>query len=877
MELVFDNENLWLGNLGHFFVVLSFCTAIIGVILYSMATKNNDWLPWARLTKIFNSFSIISVVVLLYVIIYGHFYEYYYAWAHSGNELPWYYMISSFWEGQEGSFLLWMFWNAVIGFMLLKRIRKWEAPVMAIIMLCQAVLASMLLGVDITPDYTFGSSPFSLLREVRPEIFALPDFEMFNIPQTDYLKLITNGTGLNPLLQNYWMVIHPPILFFGFAASIFPFAFAIAGLWTRKYKEWIKPALPWTLVSILVLGVGIMLGGIWAYEALSFGGYWAWDPVENASLVPWIIMIAALHVMLVHKSTGHSVILSYLLAMGGFILIVYSTFLTRSGVLGETSVHSFTDLGLSQQLLVFLFMFTLVPVLFSFKSKEHRWYYAISFVLLILINLASQHFQVTLNAAYVIGSGFMMIRNFNKNLPLSKKEEHIYSREFWMFIASLVLLVSAVHIIHNTSFPVWNKIGMGFAWLINPIADIFSNWGPLKGIGEGLKSLSEGRLTVPTNVVEYYNKWQIIFAIFIGFLSAIGQFFRYKKTEPRKAFMSILITLLIAIGFTIGGALLFEIEKLSWLIFLLASIYTMVANTYYIFTVLKGKIRIAGASVAHFGFGLMMVGVLVSSGKKEVISINKHVNLGTNYNPKETRENILLFKNQTNEMGKYLVTYMGDSISEPYSYYRVKYTNLEGGNEFSLYPDAHKSDEMGLVPNPDTRHYWNKDLFTYVSSVPDKNQTEEWMDEETHLKNIGDSLIVAKHLIIFDDVDTISGSMISDSLAEHQLHVANFRVFGSDTIYNVKAVFGIKNFASSYAMPTFISKPGIELTYEPEFNNMKWVSKIKTRVKPQEYIIMKAIVFPYINLLWLGSILMAAGFTLSIRKRLSDLKTKNST
>lgn len=143
---------------------------------------------------------------------------------------------------------------------------------------------------------------------------------------SDYLAQITDGKGLNPLLQNYWMVIHPPTLFFGFASSIIPFAFAIGGLWTAKYKEWLKPALPWTLVSVMILGTGIIMGGFWAYESLSFGGYWAWDPVENASLVPWLLLIVTVHLMLIYKSTGTSIILTYILSIASFLLVLYATF-----------------------------------------------------------------------------------------------------------------------------------------------------------------------------------------------------------------------------------------------------------------------------------------------------------------------------------------------------------------------------------------------------------------------------------------------------------------------------------------------------------------------------------------------------------------------
>ena len=108
------------------------------------------------------------------------------------------------------------------------------------------------------------------------------------------------------LLRNYWMVIHPPILFLGFASTIIPFAYAYAGIQTKRFGDWVTPALPWALFSACVLGVGIMMGGKWAYESLSFGGYWAWDPVENASLVPWLILIAGIHTMVIYKATAHS-------------------------------------------------------------------------------------------------------------------------------------------------------------------------------------------------------------------------------------------------------------------------------------------------------------------------------------------------------------------------------------------------------------------------------------------------------------------------------------------------------------------------------------------------------------------------------------------
>src|SRR5699024_5326059 len=113
-----------------------------------------------------------------------------------------------------------------------------------------------------------------------------------------------DGRGLNPLLQSPWLVIHPPIFFLGFSLMSVPFCFAMAALWRRKFSEWIKPALPWTLGANLCLLVALFLGAYWAYVTLSFGGFWAWDPVENAALVPWLLGMAGIHVMIVQKKNG---------------------------------------------------------------------------------------------------------------------------------------------------------------------------------------------------------------------------------------------------------------------------------------------------------------------------------------------------------------------------------------------------------------------------------------------------------------------------------------------------------------------------------------------------------------------------------------------
>jgi cytochrome c-type biogenesis protein CcmF len=159
------------------------------------------------------------------------------------------------------------------------------------------------------------------------------------------LTVPPDGRGLNPLLQNFWMVIHPPVLFIGFASMAAPFSLAIAGLWKKDFAILSRQGFPWVLVATSVLGLGIMLGAYWAYGVLGWGGYWGWDPVENSSLVPWLTGIALLHTMLAQLRTGKYARTNIALAIVSFILVIYSTFLTRSGILGDASVHAFTDPG----------------------------------------------------------------------------------------------------------------------------------------------------------------------------------------------------------------------------------------------------------------------------------------------------------------------------------------------------------------------------------------------------------------------------------------------------------------------------------------------------------------------------------------------------
>jgi cytochrome c-type biogenesis protein CcmF len=252
-----------------------------------------------------------------------------YVFQYSGLDLPIRFQMAAFWAGQKGSFLIWLLWGVLLGVPLLRSCGRLEAPVMGIYTLAQLGVLFILVR----------ESPFLMLDHAPAD-----------------------GQGLNPLLQDNWMVIHPPIMFVGYALAAVPFAFAMAALLVRDTKEWAARAFPWALGGFLVLGCAILMGGYWAYKTLGWGGYWGWDPVENASLIPWILGTALVHGLYLERTRGRFRRMNLVLAALVFLSVLYGTFLTRSGVLADFSVHSFVDLGISGWLIALMGVFLTLSV-----------------------------------------------------------------------------------------------------------------------------------------------------------------------------------------------------------------------------------------------------------------------------------------------------------------------------------------------------------------------------------------------------------------------------------------------------------------------------------------------------------------------------------
>ena len=697
MEIQYIGEQLWAGKLGHLFLVLSFTGALMSALSYALGAKSQtEFDRWKRLARggfATHAIGVLGIVGTLFYLLINHRFEYHYVWQHSNTEMPLRYILSCFWEGQEGSFLLWTFWHMILGFMLMRLRNGWEAPVMAVVALVQAFLASMLLGTVIL-GYRLGSNPFVLLRD-HPDFINLPFVKV-----ADYLARL-DGRGLNPLLQNYWMTIHPPILFLGFASTLVPFAFAIAGLWTRRYTEWLKPALPWAFFGIMILGTGILMGGAWAYEALSFGGFWAWDPVENSSLVPWIILVGAAHVMVIQKNRGQSLILTFVLSTLSFILVLYSTFLTRSGILGDTSVHAFTDLGMSGQLLVYLLTFLFLGLVLLIL----RW----------------------------------------KEIPGTDGDDHLLSREFWMFVGSMVLVVSAFQILFTTSIPVINKVtGLNIAPPLEPI--------------------------------RHYNSWQLPLAIIISTLIGLTQYLRYKSTPKDKFLKGIvwpaLAALVLAVAITIG----LRYTNVLFILMLFTTLFAVLANLWYWLSEQKMKTMAAGASIAHVGFGLILLGAFISTSRTQVISLNTSgidvQGLGDDF---KNSENILLFKGDTLRMGEYFVTYRGRKKEGINLLYEVEYLESKNGTfatAFTLLPRVQTNPRMGNVAEPDTKHFLSKDIYSFVTYAElEEPKPEEASMKLTATKTLlpGDSLFAANAIVTFvgfdKNVDKEANKLIDSDIA----------------------------------------------------------------------------------------------------------------
>ena len=433
--------------IGTIVLVAALAFSLMSMVMYYLSFRGyKNAINYARIAYHGMAMLVIVASTLLWYALLTHQYEYKYVFSYSNNSLKTGFLLASFWGGQEGSFMLWLLLTSIIGIFLQSYSSKrgdLEQRVMTIFTLATTFLLIMVSPWFKNPfEFIWASPMFIEMKAINAKYFNLPFIQSFLFTDqgsgnsfiqvnSDLRNLLANsgitinqfivdGRGLNPQLLNFWMQIHPPILFTGFSMATVPFSFAIAALMKNDYKDWVRQAFPWLLAGMGILGLGIMLGGYWAYEMLGWGGYWAWDPVENSSFIPWLVGVAGIHTLLVQRKTqakggiGKFVKTNLILCILTYVLVLYSTFLTRSGVLGDASVHSFVDPGMIVYLFLFFFIGTFI----------------------------------------LIGAGSIIYRWKYLSDP-AQSEEGLISRELALFTASIVLIAAAIIVIVGTSAPLF--------------------------------------------------------------------------------------------------------------------------------------------------------------------------------------------------------------------------------------------------------------------------------------------------------------------------------------------------------------------------------------------------------------------------------------
>lgn len=280
----------------------------VGAILFCLRKQNTSTRK-IKIAAFIAAGSVAAASLYLWFLIFTNNFGIEYVASYSSTTLPTVYKVSAFWAGQQGSFLFWLLIHSFAGIILVTR--KIQEPTLGIYFFLQIILIVLVIA----------KSPFA--------------------PNP---AEVVEGVGLNPLLQDFWMAIHPPIIFVGYALLAIPFSFALGNVLTSPAsKNWLEVARKWTLVAWSFLGAGIFVGGYWAYKVLGWGGYWGWDPVENSSLVPWLMTAVLLHLINLAKKKSAVMSITYIAAVVTYATVMYGTFLTRSGILGDFSVHSFAE------------------------------------------------------------------------------------------------------------------------------------------------------------------------------------------------------------------------------------------------------------------------------------------------------------------------------------------------------------------------------------------------------------------------------------------------------------------------------------------------------------------------------------------------------
>jgi len=506
-------------------------TLLSGTAFFMSALGKKDLYDLGiRAYKLLIVFASLATIWLFYLFL-SHDFSIDYVYSYSSTDLPLYFLFSSFWAGQEGTYLLWFFLSTLFGLMIIKYGKQYKLWGMTFYSIVNLFLLVMLMV----------ASPFKMMAGTPLE-----------------------GSGLNPLLQDFWMVIHPPMMFVAYAIAAVPFALILAAMVKQDYSDWLKISFPIIGITSFLLLASNAMGGYWAYKTLGWGGYWAWDPVENTSFVPWIISLALIHGMLIERKFG-------------------GTFLTRSGVLADFSVHSFVDLGTNAVLISFIVGFLLISL------------------------------------------GLFFIRRSSDMIGKPFKYD-IFSREFVLFMAMFLLFVLSAIVMFWSSLPLITQYISenpsaaeiatynSFALPLSILLCLFLTLSPLLSFGNSGNSkinkpvLAGGIGLVTAAASLLLGKVVIAIAATIFIYVFVIAIYLLNNTFRRELAISLIYGL---VGATI--AFLLGVRSLANLFFFGAALTASGAFVSSLVRKIPKSFGKAAAELAHFSTGIMLVGILASS------------------------------------------------------------------------------------------------------------------------------------------------------------------------------------------------------------------------------------------------------------------------
>jgi len=756
--------------------------SLASVALYLISLRSGERVPVAgRFAFILSAVLVLATSVIHCSLLMTHRFDVAYVYHYSARELPTPYLFATFWAGQEGSFLLWTFWTALLGVVLaFTSGRVYERRVMPVI---GVVMGFLLLILTI-------KSPFVHYVQINPSDPLHP----------------FNGQGLNPLLENPWMVIHPPTLFLGFASLAVTFAYAVSAMiW--KDRDWYRRTWPWALFSFSVLGFGVMLGGYWAYETLGWGGFWGWDPVENGPLVPWLGMTAFLHALQVQRINGGLKRTSLFLGFFPFVAALYETFLTRTGILDKFSNHSFSTLGgVANSVILYgmLFATAFSLVLLALQGKRYK-----------------SQADVWENAS---------------------------SKEFGYTLAIIILMICAVI----------TGCGMSAPLITQGLVDLH---------------LAANQSSVQP---DFYNKANFPVAILLTIGMGLGPYLAWRKTSADKL-IKLQYTYPAAVGLTavvMIAAIKFGFNlRTPQLILLAGCLFALFANAQVIYVSLvrprlqRRPIRTLGGHFAHIGATLILLGIIC------LVTFTRS-------------DKPILVQGHTRQLETlpYVMSYTGmtSNLRDPKNDLKFVLTPNKGGPSFTaLMPLAVRNSEgqMKLLARPSIFHKWWGDLYIALVDGPEQLSPTALQKFSMHK---GQTSTIASYKIGFVSfyVPPKVAAQLAAGQPPRRFPVAAVLVVTSP---DGKTAPVVAQYITDMDDPIVNASPEVRL---PGANSrLPWAIAFTgmdasagqadfyirdASVAPVEAYTIQVSTRPGIGLVWIGTVLIAFGGLLSMRRRIVE-------